>query len=166
MATSSTYRYLKDTFWGLDAYAISGGITSSATINEGDMMQWDSVSTYATNATMASGSIFLGVCYDTTPLVGLGTSTRPLTSGFVRIGSQGIFNFKSTSGESYTHLAPVYQGADVQTVSLVGSTRIIGRVHLPLGGSITGATGTQVPVRVLGSMTNLSTVPSSGTAAQ
>ena len=160
------YRFLKDTYFGLDAYAISGGLTSTMSIAEGDMMQWDYTSKYSTNALLCSGSIFLGVTYDCNPMASLGTSTAPLTGGVVRIGSQGIFQMKTTSSEVYKHLDPVYQGADAQTVSLTGSTRIVGRVHLPGGSTVTGATGTFVPVRILGSMTNNSTVPSSAAAAQ
>lgn len=160
------YRFLKDTFYGLEFYAISGGTSSVGAISEGDMMQWDSVSGYATSNLLGSGSIFLGVSYDCNPMAGLGTAARPLTGGGARIGSQGIFQFKTTTGETYKHLTAVYQGADAQTVSTVGSTRIVGRVHLPDGTTVTGATSAMVTVRILGSMTNLSCIPSSAAAAQ
>ena len=75
-----------------------------------------------------------------------------------------MFQFKSTSGETYSHFDPVYQGADAQTVTLVSALGIIGRVHLPDGSQKTGATGTLVPVRIFGSMTNAGRAASSAAA--
>lgn len=160
------YRFLTDVFHGIESYAISGGATSSATISTGDMMQWDATARYATNNTLGSGAIFLGVCDETNPLASLGTATRPLTGGRLRIRSQGVFAMKSTAGETYSHLDPVYQGADVGTVSAVSSTRMVGRVHLPDGTQVTGGTTARVPVRMFGSMTNCGVAPSSTTAAR
>lgn len=155
------YRFLYDVFPGIESYAIY----SSSGVNEGDMMQWDTGSRVATNALLASGSIFLGISYETNPLASLGTTARPLTGSLCRIGSQGIFQMKTTTSEVYSHLDPVYQGADTQTISKVGSTKIIGRVHLPGGSTVTGAAETLCSVRILGNMTNLSCIPSSAAAA-
>ncbi len=134
----------------------------------GDMVQWDTGARKATPMTTASGAIFLGVSQGTQPLRGigvLGTGTA-LTGDVVRVKSNGVHNMKSTASEVYSHLDPVYMGADAQTVSKVGSGRMIGRVWKPDGNQITGATGTDVPVSIYGSQTNNSTVPSSADAAR
>ena len=129
-------------------------------------MQWDAGSRLATKNLLASGSIFLGVTEEANPFAGIGTTDQPLTGGMCRIKANGVHNFKTTSSEVYSHLDPVFQGADAQTVSLVGSTLMIGRVHLPDGTQVTGATGTDVAVSIYGSMTKNSTVPSSLAAAR
>ncbi len=150
---ANVYRFLKDTFGGNESYAISGGVNTSYSVAAGDMMQWDATSRYATNALLASGSIFLGVSEDANPMASLGTSTQPLTGGRCRIKSDGIHAFKTTAGDVYSHLDPVYQGADAQTVTLTSATRLIGRVWLPGGTQVTAATGVTVPVRIYGAMT-------------
>lgn len=160
---ANVYRFVKDVYNGIESYRV---YTSSGMPSTGDMCQWDGTSRYATNALLASGAIFLGVAQETQPLVGLGTNTRPLTNDRIRIVSQGVHKFKTTNGETYSHNDPVYQGADAQTVSLVGATRIIGRVHLPDGSQVVGTGSNAVACRIFGSMTNNSTVPSSAAAAQ
>ena len=146
---------------GAATYAISGGIT----ISQGDMCQWDITSKIATNALLASGSIFLGVAESASPLAGLGTSATPLTRNLVRIRHQGLHEFKTTTSESYSHMTPVYQGADAQTVSTVGSTRIIGEAWYPDGTTVTGAAGTLVNVLIYGHGTMDRTLPSSAVTA-
>jgi hypothetical protein len=160
MANSNVMRFIYEVF-GQGAGMESYKIYTSSGINQGDMMQWDPNARVATNALLASGSIFLGVSDDCNPMAGLGTASNPLTLGAARIKSSGIFVFKTTSGETYVHRTPVYQGADQQTISTVGSTRMIGRVHLPDGSSVTGAAGTSVNVNVMGDLTNNSLLPSS-----
>ena len=160
---ANVYRFIKDVFHGVESYKV---YTSSGMPTTGDMCQWDGTSRVATNALLASGSIFLGVSQEVQPLAGLGTNTAPLTNDMIRIVSQGVHAFNTTSGQTYSHNDPVFQGADAQTVSLVGSTRLVGRVHLPDGTQVAGATGTKVNCRIFGSLTNNSTVPSSAAAAQ
>lgn len=159
---ANVYRFVKDVYDGQESYKI---YTASG-VSEGDFMQWDPDSRLATNNLLASGSIFLGVAQDANPLAGLGTPTNPLTGGMCRIKSNGIHSMNTTSSEVYSHLDPVFEGADAQTVSKVGSTRMVGRVWLPDGTQVTGASGTTVNVSVYGSMTNNSTVPSAATAAR
>lgn len=157
-------REIRDVFHGREIYAISGAAT---TISQGDMIQWDATSRIATNAVMASGAIFLGVCDSANPLASLGTSTQPLTGNRVRVLSQGIFNMKTTNGETYSHLDAVFpDGTDLQKVTLNSASRIVGRVHLPLGNQVVGTGSNTVPVRILGSMTQVSTIPSSAAGAK
>lgn len=158
--TTPVYRFVKDTGGsgaGLEAYAIY----ASSGINTGDMVQWDIAARVATANLLGSGSIFLGVSETTNPVVSLGTPSVPLTGGKITVKSQGVHFFKTTAAEIYSHLDPIYQGADVQTVSKAGSTRMIGRIWLPDGSQVTGATGTNVNVLVMGNMTNDSSAPSS-----
>lgn len=157
---ANVYRNVKDVFAGIEAYVIGSGI------DQGDMCQWDAGARQATSNLLNSGSIFLGVSETAHPMAGLGTDANPLDGFLARIRSQGIFNMQTTTGEVYSHLDPVYQGAGKQVVSLVGSTRPVGRVHLPDGTQVTGATGTPVPVRMFGSMTNCGNAPSSATTAR
>ena len=163
MANTNVYRTLKEVYDGKESYAV---YSSSGVPFVGDMCQWDPVALVALQMTTASGAIFLGVSEESQPLAGLGSNTNPLTGNMIRIVAQGIFSMNSTSGETYTHRVPVYMGADAQTISTVGAGRIIGRVHLPDGSTITGASGTRVPINICGSMTNLSTVPTASSAAQ
>lgn len=170
MATTNTYRFLKDIFGtgaGLDSYVISGGSTSAATINQGDQMQWDAGSRYATNNALASGAIFLGICEEANPVASLGTASQPLTGGYLRIKSCGIHSFKTTNGDTYSHMDPVYQGADVQTITNGASAnRMIGRVHLPNGTQVVGTGSNTVAVNIYGSLTNGSNPPSSASSAR
>lgn len=156
---ANIYRYLgvDPQFSGVAVYAISGG----STISTGDMCQWDTGSRIATSALLASGSIFLGVAESASPLAGLGTSSAPLTRNLVRIRSAGVHRFKSTTGETYSHMDAVYQGADAQTVSKVGATRMIGEVWYPDGTQVTGASGTEVNILVYGHGTLNRVLPSS-----
>lgn len=150
------YRYLSDIFHGIDSYAV---YTQSG-IDQGQMMQWDSVARKAVNNAIISGSIFLGISEESQPLRSLGTATAPLTGDKVRIRSQGLMELATTASETYAHLDAVYPGANPSTVTTVPSNnRIIARVHLPDGTTVTGGTGVIVPVKILGSMTNLSTIP-------
>lgn len=151
------YSTVKDVFDGMETY----NYYSSSGVVAGDMMQWDAVSRVATPMTTASGAIFLGVSEDASPLAGIGTAARPLVAGGrVRIKSQGVFNMKTTSGETYSHLDPLFMGADPQTVSKIGSGRCIGRAHLPGGNTVSGGSTTRVNVRIFGSMTNCGQAPS------
>ncbi len=147
MSTTNVYRDLGvDMFTGTESYAVATG----SGINTGDLMQWDTGSRIATLMVAVSGAIFLGVAQSSQPLVGLGTSTVTLTGDKVRIKGQGVHSLKSTTGETYSHLDPVFMGADTQTATKVGSSRVIGRVWLPDGTQVTGAAGTNVPVMIYG----------------
>ena len=56
--------------------------------------------------------------------------------------SAGIFKFKTTAGDSLTHEAPVYIGADSQTITTTagGGSYPMGKVYNPDGLSLTGGT--------------------------
>lgn len=159
---ANVYRFKKDVYDGLESYAI---YTSSG-VSQGDMVQWDPDSRKATVALLASGSIFLGVAQEANPLASLGTSAAPLTGGRCRVKSCGVHEFKTTNGQTYSHLDPVFQGADAQTVSLLGSTRLVGRVWLPDGTQVTGTGTNTVNCIIFGSMTQMSTVPTAVVAAR
>ena len=143
MATTSIYRTIKR-LGGVESY----NIYSASGINQGDMLQWDTGARLATNNLLASGSIFLGYAEEAVPVASLGTASRPLITS-CRVAFSCVAFFKTTSGDTYAHLDPVYQGADAQTVTKVGSTRPIGRAWLPDGTTVTGATGTNVTVYVI-----------------
>ncbi len=158
MANSNVYRTINDVFDGRDSYAV---YSSSGIPFQGDLCQWDPAALVATQMTTGSGAIFLGVAEECQPLTGLGSNAAPLTGNRVRIVSQGLFFLNTTAGETYQHLTAVGVGADPQTISTAIAGKMVGRVHLPLGNTVTGAAGTTVPVRIFGSMTNAGRLPSS-----
>src|ERR1035437_5269100 len=101
--TTNNYRVLgTDQFTGIESYAIATG----SGINTGDMIQWDTGSRIATLMVAVSGAIFLGVAETCQPLVGLGTTTVPLTGNRLRVRGQGTHGMNSTSGDTYSHLDP------------------------------------------------------------
>lgn len=158
MAVANTYRNIKDVYDGVENYAY---YTASGIV-QGDFMQWDLGARVAVPLTAVSGAVFLGVCEDASPMASLGTAARPLLAGgVIRIKSQGIFSMKTTSGETYAHLDPIFMGADTQTVTKVSSGRMLGRVHLPNGTTVAGSSTAVVNVRIFGSMTNCGSAPSS-----
>lgn len=160
--TTNVYRDLGiDQYTGSAAYAVATG----SGINTGDMCQWDTGSRIATLMQAASGAIFLGVANSSQPLAGLGTVSVPLTNDRVTIKGQGVFDLKTTTGETYSHLDPVFMGADQQTVSKVGSSRMVGRIWLPDGTQVTGAAGTNVHVMIYGQMALPSVLPSAASTA-
>lgn len=158
---ANVYRTRKDIFDGIESYKV---YTSSG-MSTGSMAQWDSNARLATPMTTASGAIFLGINEDAQPLAGLGSSTNPLTGDRTRIKGQGIFEMKTTASEVYSHLDPVWMGADDQTVTKLGASRMVGRVHLPDGSQVTGATGTTVMVRIIGNLGAASVLPSAASTS-
>ena len=157
------YSTIKSLFDGYESYAIH----AASGIDTGDMMQWDTGSRVATPNALASGSIFLGVSEETNPMAGLGTAARPMTGGFCRIAGEGVQNLRCTDGETYVHLTAVYQGSTVQTVTTGPSAnRMIGRVWLPNGTSVTGTTSNRVNIRIFGSQGTTGATVSSADSAR
>lgn len=160
------YRTIKDVYEGSDSYRV---YTQSG-MDQGDICQWDADSRYATRNHLASGSIFLGVAEEAHPMASLGTTSVPLTQDRVRIKSQGLCEMKTTDGETYSHLDPVFQNVsdstERQRVTRVSASRMIGRIHLPDGSQVTGTGNNSVNVRIFGSMTNCGNAPSSAAAAR
>lgn len=142
---ANIYRFVRD----LGATTPTESFYCPSGASQGDMMQWDATARQLTNNTMGSGSVFVGVNEDCSPAAGIGTSARPLTNNRQRVKMGGIHKFKTTAGDTYGHRDIVYQGADQQTVSKVGSTRAIGLVWIEDGTTVSGATGTEVPVLIL-----------------
>lgn len=151
-------RFMKDVYDGIESYRVY----SSSGINQGDMAQWDDSSRYMTTNLMASGSIFLGITEEANPLASLGTTTQPLTGGRIRVRSGGIHFLTTTNGETYSHLEPVYSRT-ASAVTKVSATRMVGRVHLPLGNQVVGDGTNTVDISIAGSMTNAFRAPSSAT---
>jgi len=68
-----------------------------------------------------------------------------------RVAHRGVWKFKTTSGETYTHRTPLAMGADTQTVTtVIAGNTVIGYVWRPNGDSISGAAGTDIEVMLLG----------------
>lgn len=122
-------------------------IKTNATINSGDMMYWVPGSGYYDVCdTDGKAAAFAGVSNDTDPVTSLNERT-PETRG-IRINRHGIFEFFTTSGETYVEGTPVHVGADAQTVSTAGAN-IVGYAIMPdMITSIAGASGVKVPVAI------------------
>jgi hypothetical protein len=162
---ADTFRFLKDLYDGYSAHKVY----SASGIQTGQMMQWDAVARVAVPMNTTSGAIFLGVSEESQPLVGLGTPTVPLTGNMIRIKAGGTAAMLTTTGETYAHLDPVFvQSSDAlaMTVTKSGASRVVGRVWLPDGSTVTGGTGTTVPVAMLGSQVMHSCIPTSDPAAR
>lgn len=163
---ANVYRTLKDIYDGVESYAVY----SASGVETGSAMAWDPGARVAVpmTAITASGAIFLGVSEEAQPVAGLGSSSNPLTGNQLRIRGQGVCSMQTTSGEVYSHLDPVWLGANSQTVSLIANqnTRFVGRAHLPLGNQVTGGVGVRVPIRILGNLGLDSVAPVSAATAR
>lgn len=140
--------------------------TGVKVVNQGDVVTFDKtlnssqggVRTITAQADMASGGNvgFLGVAMANSILNSLNDVLLTIEVGF-----KNVFNFKTTSGETYYHLTKVYSAVDVadaQTVTTStnsgGRTVPVGYVVLPneyiMNGvlSVTGAAGVLIPVAI------------------
>lgn len=89
--------------------------------------------------TDAHAADFVGVASDQSYIQPYGTKkyNNPLV-----VLSAGIFKFKTTAGDTLTHGAAVYIGADSQTITTTAGvgTNPVGKVYNPDGLSLTGGT--------------------------
>jgi len=122
-------------------------VNPAGTINEGDIVKWDTTNLIAVQ--QATGAA--------TTCIGVSESQIPVASGIdnaniqdtIRVRSEGVFSFKTTATEVYKHGLTVGVGADSQTVKLdATANNIIGIVWLPDGTSVTGAAGVEVKVKI------------------
>jgi len=127
-------------------------VASNATINQGDLLVHDDTNHVAALATNdASIAKLIGVAEESFPINSLGTgdgSTRQLS---VQVGWGDVYEFKTTSGDTYHDGDQVYIGADAQTVTNTagGATHPLGIVRLPIGvASVAAAAGVTVDVLV------------------
>lgn len=80
------------------------------------------------------------------PTSNIDNGTAPLEKG-ISVGSDGVFELKTTASEVYHTGDAVYIGADAQTVTLTVGTNKVGTVLLPTNVSlVTGAAGIKVQV--------------------
>ncbi len=134
---------------------IEGPVTNYAvdptdTINMGDIMAWDASNKVAiVMAADTDFAHFIGIANGNVPAApGVDNSMQANSANTVEVAGEGIFNMKSTDGETYAHGIALAMGADAQTVRLDNSdNRIIGYVYLPEGGTITGGAGVLLPMR-------------------
>ena len=142
---SQNYRFLRhapDT----EVFTVNPAVD---TIEMGDLLQWDtSTNTAKRLALVANAAAFIGVAEGAVPPTSnIDNSTLLVTTLTVR--KKGTFSFKTSVGDTYANGDSVTIGADNQTVLKDATAgHIIGYVDLPLGTTVTGAAGVEVPVRI------------------
>lgn len=127
-------------------------------INPGDLMRWDPAAGSDGELTTldASGNFanFVGVSQGAVPFSSnLGNATNDLNR--LTAHNKGLFLFDGNASEVYVHGDPVKRGSTDQAVALDGgANEIIGYVWLPLGTTLTNATGVKIPVRIFPNFPN------------
>ena len=124
-------------------------VTSTDVIANGDLLKWDTgTGTAKRLVNEADYASFIGVAEGQIPIASNIDNVTGLENSIL-VREDGVFLFKTTSGETYVHGIAVTMGADNQTVSLDGSSHIIGYVFLPDGSTIVGTAARElVPVRL------------------
>jgi hypothetical protein len=121
--------------------------SGSVDFNQGDLVYSNSgIATAATTADTHT-QYLIGVALTANPIdpTVYGDAVYPT---YAEIGYGGVYKFKTTASESYTHDALVNVGADSQTVTMTAGSYPVGRVYNPEGTTITGASGVTVNVRI------------------
>jgi predicted RecA/RadA family phage recombinase len=120
-------------------------------INQGDLLWYDaSVHVVKPLDSDAHAAYFAGVALQQSNTTVYGTKTYP--TGGVEVATQGIFKFKTITGDTLNHGDAVYFSTDGQTVTNTagGMTHPIGYVWLKPGQSaVSGATGGSVLIEVM-----------------
>ena len=151
------------------AYAFKSGDT----IVNGGFAVWDPTAT-AVGQTVAHGAVrplSAGIGSSGAYLLGVFNDSNPATSNIdngnpqypfqkVLVDRAGIFPFKTTASETYTHGTAVYAAAAGDNLTITtssSSNTLVGYVNLPDGSSVTGATGVTVPVEFNANTTYVTT---------
>lgn len=141
MATTSTNNVIKP------GRVIEGVITQGVDFNQGDLVYSNSTITTAATTADTHTQYLLGVALNSSPMdpAPYGDAIYP---AYAEIGFGGVYEFKTTAGETYAHDALVNVGADSQTVTTTAGSYPVGRVYNPTAATITGASGVKVMVRI------------------
>lgn len=111
-------------------------ILSSATYNQGDLVWFDTTNHYisALDSDTHAGSL-AGVCLQTFPITSLGAGDGNTRNPSMEVGCFDIFEFKTTSGDTYYEGDAVYYATDAQTITntVGGNTHPLGIIKLPPG---------------------------------
>jgi len=123
--------------------AIDATVNAGA-INASDLVYWtgSGAASFGSGALSLGAALFaniakmLGVSKDTNPLQG-GIQNPLLDIGIYTFGEQP---FNTTSGDTYTHLAPVTIGTDAQTIQLAPVGPTAATAGLFTAGTVSGGT--------------------------
>lgn len=130
---------------------------ATASFNQGDLLYYDTTAHIVKALdTDAHAATFAGVAMQPSKVSSNVDNTASANPVQVAVGSSGVFNFKTTVGETYHFGDAIWIGADAQTITnTVGSnTHSLGKIWLPPGVSaVTGAAGISVGVAVSGAAT-------------
>jgi hypothetical protein len=114
-------------------------VTTNLTVNEGDLLYWDSVNFTATPVTAKSQiaanpfggtGVFLGMALQSNAqLLYPGDSDQV----GVEVLCRGVAWFNTTSGDTYGWFTPVSVGADAQTITSTGAVATVGSTYNLVG---------------------------------
>jgi len=134
MATSKKHYFLKPNVdsqaWPVDVNATVGEASS---INAESMVMYLPVEGYMKELTDANSALFVGQCRDQVPVgiydssafnQGAGSVPPNTPANTAMVNRYGQANMKATGSQNYVPGATVYIGADAQTVSTSGTTKI------------------------------------------
>lgn len=130
MATTKKHLFLKP---NVDAQAWPVDPNNSVTINAESMVFYAPVEGYIKNLTDANSAQFIGQCRDQVPVAlydstafqqGGGNVVPNYPANTAMINRYGQCFMKATGSEDYVPGAIVYIGADAQTISTSGTTKI------------------------------------------
>jgi len=141
---ADVYRYKRDVD-NVEVFAVD----PTGTISLGDLVRWNTSTKKAERlAAVGNASSLLGVAEGRIPIAS-GIDNAPNLENQLTVRKKGIFSFKTTAAEVYSHGDAVKRGADDQTVSkaTVGTDQV-GYVDLPDGVDVTGAAGVEVTVLI------------------
>jgi len=142
---ANVYRYKKPA--DPDMYRVD--TSGSNNIALGDMLSWYAAGPYAKALASGQEALFCGVAQGVapTPTSNIDNATGKIDS--VNVAHSGVFSFKTTNSESYSHGTAVKCGADAQTVTTSGASasNCVGYVWRPNeSAALTGAAGVTVDV--------------------
>ena len=148
MTTTNQYLYKKP--WEpIACYAVD--TSGSNNVKMGEMLKWYAAGPYAIPLTAGAEALFVGVAESVapTPVSNIDNTTGLVST--VRVRTCGVFAFKTTAGQTYSHGDAVKMGADAQTVSNASvTTAYMGYVWRPEAtATLTGAAGTSVDVAIV-----------------
>jgi hypothetical protein len=156
MATNSRDNIVKAVGFDVKKLNYPLAADGSFDFNQGDLLFFDANIAKALDSD-AHAALLIGVALRPSFLApytaqnlaaGPGIQKNYYQDALVGIGC--IASFKTTVGETYIDGAPLYAGADAQTVTTVAGAHSVGVVKLNSGGdAVTGAAGVEVPVLVI-----------------
>ncbi len=147
------------------------GFVLTDTITNGELAVWDPTATATSSGQTAAngaarplsagigdnGAYFIGVFEGQAPIASNIDNANPQSPvPKILVRRTGIFPFKTTASQTYTHGTAVYAAASGDNLTITttsSSNTLVGYVYLPDGASVTGNTGVTVNVEITNNTT-------------